>query len=206
MRNKTDEEKDKMVAKVKNTKENKYGDPNYNNMDKNKETKLKNHGDENYNNRDKFKNTLEEKYGGHHLKLDKFMNKQRKTFQKNFGVDSVFNIPEVVKKKKESNEGIRISKVQRKVYEQIKESYYDALLEHYIPGLNTHVDIFIPSENKIIEVYGDWWHCNPKIYKEEYYHSKVHKTAKQIWKKDKIRENLIKNNGYNLEIIWECDV
>lgn len=87
LRNKTDEENSKMIAKLKATKKKKYGDENYNNMDKNKQTKLKNHGDENYNNREKFNETLEEKYGGHHLKLDEFMDKQKKTNKEKFGFD-----------------------------------------------------------------------------------------------------------------------
>ncbi len=49
--------------KVKQTKLEKYDDPNYNNVEKNKETKLKNHGNENYNNRDGSKATKLKNHG-----------------------------------------------------------------------------------------------------------------------------------------------
>jgi len=50
------------ITKRKKTKLERYGDENYNNMDKCRKTKLQNHGDENYNNIDKMKNTCLEKY------------------------------------------------------------------------------------------------------------------------------------------------
>lgn len=46
-----------MVYKVKNTKLKKYGNPNYNNMEKNKQTKSNKYGDPNYNNMEKNANT-----------------------------------------------------------------------------------------------------------------------------------------------------
>ncbi|PCI28131.1 hypothetical protein COB55_04445 [Candidatus Wolfebacteria bacterium] len=268
-RNKTDEENTEMIAKVKQTKLERHGDENFNNMEKNRQTKLENWGDENWNNREQFLETLEKRYGGHHLKLEEFMEKQKqtnldrfgvefpmqnedirnkqikttfenhgvssythtdeyiiktnKTNQEKRGVDWSTQCPDVINKMKETNlerhgvintfqlpqaksNGKQISKVQIKLYEQIKEKHPDAILEHYLTDVNLSVDIFIPSENKVVECYGDWWHCNPKLYKEDYYHEYIHKTAKEVWNKDKLRENLIKNNGYGLEIVWECDI
>lgn len=51
------------VIKAKHTKLIKYGNPNYNNIEKNKETKIINHSDPYYNGRDKYKQTMLDKYG-----------------------------------------------------------------------------------------------------------------------------------------------
>jgi len=102
-----------------------------------------------------------------------------------------------------TSNGKRISKGQRKLYESIKITNSDVILEHYLSDVNLSVDIFIPSKNKVIEYFGDYWHCNPKKYKDDYYHTQVHKTAKEIWEQDKKRIQLLKNNGYGVKVIWE---
>ena len=63
----------------------------------------------------------------------------------------------------------------------------------------------IVVDNKIIEFYGDYWHCNPLKFKADTYHSRVHKTAKEVWKHDKKRINFARRNGYKVLIIWEYD-
>jgi len=66
-------------------------------------------------------------------------------------------------------------------------------------------DLYIPELNLIFEYNGDYWHCNPKKYNEKYYNVKKGKTAKELWEYDKIKLELAKNLGYNLEVIWESD-
>ena len=62
-------------------------------------------------------------------------------------------------------------------------------------------------ENKIIEFYGDYFHGNPEVYnKDKIIGSKYkHFSAEDAWKKDSDRINLIKNQGYDILIIWEND-
>jgi len=58
------------------------------------------------------------------------------------------------------------------------------------------------DKNIIIEFYGDYWHANPKMFKaEDIVHHNL--TAKQIWDNDKKRINILKNNGFNVSIIWQ---
>jgi hypothetical protein len=66
-------------------------------------------------------------------------------------------------------------------------------------------DIYIPFFNLLIEYNGDYWHCNPNKYDENYINVKKNKTAKEIWEYDKNKLYLAKNNGYNCEVIWESD-
>jgi len=59
--------------------------------------------------------------------------------------------------------------------------------------------------NKIIEYHGDYWHCNPKIYKAEYFHSRKKMTAGAIWIFDSLKEQIARKKGYDFLTIWESD-
>lgn len=66
-------------------------------------------------------------------------------------------------------------------------------------------DILIESKKIIIEYNGDYWHCNPKKYKPNYYHKRIKKTAQEIWLKDQQKSNFFKLLGYDVIVIWESD-
>jgi G:T-mismatch repair DNA endonuclease (very short patch repair protein)/endogenous inhibitor of DNA gyrase (YacG/DUF329 family) len=67
-----------------------------------------------------------------------------------------------------------------------------------------YVDFYLKDYKTIIEVYGDYWHGNPKIYGEnKKYLNENQEDRKQ---KDVEREIYIKSKGYNIYIIWECDI
>lgn len=57
-------------------------------------------------------------------------------------------------------------------------------------------------KNKIIEFNGTWYHCDPKIYNENYIHP-MNGVAKDIWEKDKIKNKIAKLKGYDVLVIWE---
>ena len=52
-------------------------------------------------------------------------------------------------------------------------------------------------KNKIIEFQGDYWHCNPKLYKGNFYNKVKQKTASEIWKYDKEKAECAKKYNYN---------
>jgi len=57
---------------------------------------------------------------------------------------------------------------------------------------------------KCIEYNGDYWHCNPMLYNEDYItHYGI--TAKDIWLKDENKINMIKSLGYDIKIVWESE-
>ncbi len=64
---------------------------------------------------------------------------------------------------------------------------------------------YIPEYNLLIEYNGDYWHCNPAKYKENYFNTKKNKTASEIWEYDKNKLYLSKKEGYYCEVIWETD-
>lgn len=142
--------------KVKETKQKLYGDPNYNNMEKNKQTCMS-----------------------------------------RYGVPYTVYLPQVM------SNGIRISKFQRRVYEKTLIIHNDAKLEVYLYDVQKSVDIFIPSENKVVECHGDYWHCNPTLFRPDYYNRLVHLTAQQIWNRDKQKQEVLEKLGYKVEVVWE---
>lgn len=60
-------------------------------------------------------------------------------------------------------------------------------------------------KDKIIEFNGDYWHCNPKLYKEDFYNKVKQKTAKEIWEYDYNKIECAKRYNYKVLVIWELD-
>ncbi len=61
--------------------------------------------------------------------------------------------------------------------------------------------------DKVIEFNGDKWHANPKLFNEDDYiniNTAIKNIpAKEIWEKDRIRHELVKEQGYEVLTIWE---
>lgn len=84
---------------------------------------------------------------------------------------------------------------------------YEVEEEHTIKGddFKFFGDILLKKYNIIIECYGDYWHCNPKIYNGDYYHKQIRLTSSEIWERDLIRKEKINKLGYSLITLWEFD-
>lgn len=171
--NRTSEEKRKKLKKWANSNKNHWFSKKC--QSKVKITKLKKYGDENYNNTEKSIETCLSKYG----------------------VPYTVYLPHV------RSNGKTISKFQKRIYDEVKKEYSDALLEEYLSDVNKSVDIYVPSKKLIIECFGNYWHCNPNLYKPDYYHKNVKLTAEQIWHKDNERIEYFKKLGYQVKIVWE---
>lgn len=123
--------------------------------------------------------------------------KQQETMIKKYGVPCIFYLP------KYKSNGRRISKFQRRIYEEILKTYPDARLEEYLTDVRRAVDIYIPSIKKVIECHGDYWHCNPTKCSPNYFNKAVHLTAREVWNRDAAKKELLEKNGYEVEVIWE---
>lgn len=66
-------------------------------------------------------------------------------------------------------------------------------------------DIFIKDLNLIIEYYGNRWHYHKKIYTRDYWDKVKKRYAYEKWEKDEQKIEFAKEQGYNVEIIWEYD-
>jgi G:T-mismatch repair DNA endonuclease (very short patch repair protein) len=96
------------------------------------------------------------------------------------------------------------SKKEKEIIIEIKKMGY--AVKHSFKVDTKICDVFIPTLNLIIEYNGDYWHCNPKKYGPDYFNQKKQKTAKELWEYDKNKIDLIREKGYNLEIVWESDL
>ncbi len=147
------------TRKCEETKKELYGNPNYNNPEKMQQTKLKNHGDSGFNNRKKAEDTCLEKYGvKHNMQNIEFYKKAIKSLFKL--KDYVLSSDKVIKV--QGYEPLALDILFRKGYKEndllIEDNdieqkigkifYYDkkGKKRRYFP------DIYIISENKIIEV------------------------------------------------------
>lgn len=100
----------------------------------------------------------------------------------------------------------RVSNFQIEVFNSINDGNW--IIEYPInisDEIRYFVDCYNPITNEIIECFGDYWHCNPNLYKKDFYHKRVHKTAKEIWEQDKIRIENLEKLDYSVKIIWESD-
>lgn len=58
---------------------------------------------------------------------------------------------------------------------------------------------------KVIEFQGDFWHCNPSIYDNNYYHKVQKKYAYEILEKDLHKKQIAIINNCDILQIWESD-
>jgi G:T-mismatch repair DNA endonuclease (very short patch repair protein) len=75
--------------------------------------------------------------------------------------------------------------------------------ERPIKGDNFKYFVDILIDNIVIECFGDYWHCTPDKYGPDYYHSQIKLSAKEIWDRDALRIDRIRNKGFRTMIIWE---
>lgn len=118
------------------------------------------------------------------------------------GINNSMYKPEVKEKwvKKTTKYSLK-SKTELLIYCELKNTYSDIISTFYIS--TKPFDYYIPSKNLLIEYNGNYFHCNPSIYDENYYNKKLNKTAKELWEKDYQKTMLGINNGYNVLTLWE---
>jgi very-short-patch-repair endonuclease len=89
--------------------------------------------------------------------------------------------------------------------------YADYTQEYYfgIPGYGRAiVDFYVKELQKVVEFYGDYWHCNPKIYKHDdiiKHPGASGKLVNEVWEHDRRREDAIKSLGVDVMVVWESD-
>ena len=180
------------------------------------------------------KKTIKEKYGVDNVsQIEEIKEKKRKKCLETYGVDNNFKSDEIKQKIKKFwlteygadnvsqvfyRKCYNLTKPHRKVIELLNsiniehenetskyfKAYNSILGRNYCP----RVDLYVPHLRLVIEIFGCYWHANPKLYKENdiFYTFYGKETAKDIWLRDKIKIDHIKNLGYNIEIIWEDEI
>lgn len=105
-----------------------------------------------------------------------------------------------------------ISQLNKKVFNVLEENNIEFVIEFKISrsdGGHYYAYDVLLGENKIIEIYGDYWHGNPEIYKPNDLLLKG--SSKEIkmsdkWKADKEKIDFVLNRGYSVLIVWENDL
>jgi len=94
-----------------------------------------------------------------------------------------------------------------------KRSKLETRLIPFLKGYDNNIQIsyynvdFVNRETKhIIEVYGDYWHCNPKKYPDDYMHPYFKMTAKERRKLDEERVKYLESLKYSVTVVWESDL
>jgi G:T-mismatch repair DNA endonuclease (very short patch repair protein) len=102
------------------------------------------------------------------------------------------------------NNGLGYSSKLEEVFKEILNSLgIEYIDQFYVREIKALYDFKIKGKNILIEVDGDYWHCNPNIEK--------FKDPKLQWHFDNIQRDKIKNqwaleNGYQLLRFWENDI
>lgn len=90
--------------------------------------------------------------------------------------------------------------------EKLLEEILDPNFEHGQKIGKWKPDYLNKRTRQIIEVYGDYWHCNPSLYAPTDYHSRLKMTAEQKWALDKQKVDDLTSQGYDVKIVWETDL
>lgn len=105
------------------------------------------------------------------------------------------------------NNGYSVSKAEKELFAALLVRIPDIERNISIPyndGKNWYV-YDMGLKNKLIEYNGDYWHANPSIYTEEFYNKTSKMSAKDIWNKEKHKDCVAKENGYEVLKVWETD-
>jgi len=55
----------------------------------------------------------------------------------------------------------------------------------------------------VVEFFGDFYHCNPRIYSSDFFNRTLQMTSSEKWEYDRRRLGAIRACGYDILIIWE---
>ena len=65
---------------------------------------------------------------------------------------------------------------------------------------------YVNYENKlIVEFFGDFWHHNPKLYNIVHVNKITNRSSKQVWDRDARKLNELREQGYEVVVIWETE-
>jgi len=102
-------------------------------------------------------------------------------------------------------EHLRTRQINKK--SKLEQRFENMLAELNIQFINQHplngylYDFYIPKHNLLIEVDGDWFHCNPDVHPEA-----IHEIQKFVKENDERKNQVVKDNNITLLRFWEKDI
>jgi len=157
--------------------------------------------------------TLKEKYGVENIfQVEEIKNKSKKTMIEKYGVEKFSGWWGKTEKQKE--------KIVKKIFKNgFYRSSYELDLENILNKLNIEFkaqlfigknsyDFSIKKKKILIEVNGDFWHANPKLYKigDILPYPGGSLKAEYIWERDVRKKEYAERRGYKIFYIWENDI
>lgn len=107
------------------------------------------------------------------------------------------------KSKKGNTPHTGATKPERYFSELLEELNITYISQKLITSLNfgrCYYDFYLPDYNTVIEVDGDYWHGNPKIY------DSLNEQQKRCKIRDQQKELVLKENNVILKRVWESDL
>lgn len=132
--------------------------------------------------------------------------KRNETVKEKYGVEHAIYLPY---RHKNNGRKSKIHKKVEKLLEELNINYEPEKVKNFKKNnYNPRPDIIIEDKKIIIEVNGDYWHANPKFYKENDIICKWtgNEKAKEIWKQDKKRLEQLEKFGYKTIVLWENEI
>lgn len=118
---------------------------------------------------------------------------------------------EVAERRKLEN-SLSMSKKNEILLKEKRSSLEEKILPYLIGYGNNiqishyNVDFRNRQTNHIIEIHGDYWHCNPEIYSDDFVHPYFKMTAKERRNLDQRRKEYLESLGYSVTVVWESDL
>lgn len=176
--------------------------------------------------KDKISSTISERYG-----VDWFLDRGKHyssvtlSMLEKHGVENVFLSEDWQIKMHKIKNDITIkdckedSKLEREVVSKINEIFfhednffYESKKGQYYVKSNLgekmfyKLDFYNPVKKIVVEVMGDYWHCNPNIYQESFFNKNKNMFAKDIWISDNAKkQEVISGLNCLYHQIWEQD-
>ena len=171
----------------------------------------------------KIKETFLVNYGFENASsCPKVKQKRKNTFLTRYGYSNPGQVPEFINKQKlsrrQNNSSCYNSPLANNFFSRLLENikntehiyYAKKGREYCVMSKDKELyfyDFVDTDKKKCIEFNGNYWHANPQMYKEDWVNPHSHKTAKQIWERDKKKVDTIKQErNYDVLIIWEKDI
>lgn len=125
---------------------------------------------------------------------------------KNHGYANPFQWPEIKEKIANTHQykHINCSRAENEIYEWICKCYNKTVIHNDRKVLQgKELDIYLPDLNLAFEYDGRYWHADPSLYKATDIIDG--RTAEEIWKNDKLKDDTCKKLGLSLIRIKEQD-
>jgi len=198
------EKEQKRISKIKQTKLEKYGDENYNNIIKNKKTCLEKYGVEHYTKTQEYKDNMLEKHGYiSPFELEDVQKKSKKTLLEKYGVDHNMKVVEFLENRNKTN-------IEKYGYEtptkneKIKQKLIKTNIEKYgftCPLLND--EIKNKSNNTLNNNYGVNYPLQSNIIREKVIKTCLERYGVEYWIQDdnnyeKLVKELSKKSKYKI--------